>query len=344
MACGMAAETGKPVIITCTGATASRNYLPGLTEAYYRKLPVMAVCGHRGISAIGHLQDQQIDRRNEPVDVAKEQVWLPFVKDDEDERLCYNEITKAILALSIHGGGPVIINLCTHYSQNLSIQKLPDVKNVNFYKSTDNFPSLPHGRIAITLGSHRIFTQEETEIIDAFCAQYDAVVFCDHTSGFKGKYAVLPGLIMMQEESSNLCFADIIFPFISFKTPTLQNLLKELKELCVDPNDNSFEKHFILGGVEHTFAMGGVHSVNEPERFEPSDDEELEDVDVDSMYPSIIVSQELYPQHLGPEFTQVYAGILFERLEAKRNGNKLKNETLKLSVNGLSGNLQHWRL
>ena len=209
MACGMAAETGKPVVITCTGATASRNYLPGLTEAYYRKLPVMAVCGHRGISAIGHLQDQQIDRRNEPVDVAKEQVWLPFVKDDEDERLCYNEITKAILALSIHGGGPVIINLCTHYSQNLSIQKLPDVKNVNFYRSTDNFPSLPHGRIAITLGSHRIFTQEETEIIDAFCAQYDAVVFCDHTSGFKGKYAVLPGLIMMQEESSNLCFADI---------------------------------------------------------------------------------------------------------------------------------------
>jgi len=86
--------------------------------------------------------------------------------------------------------------------------------------------------------------------------------------------------------------------------------------------------------------MGGVHSVNEPERFEPDDDEELEDVDVDSMYPSIIVSQELYPQHLGPEFTQVYAGILFERLEAKRNGNKLKNETLKLSVNGLSGNLQ----
>ena len=144
----------------------------------------------------------------------------------------------------------------------------------------------------------------------------------------------------LRSPCTNLCFADIIFPFISFKTPTLQNLLKELKELCVNPNDNSFEKHFILGGVEHTFAMGGVHSVNEPERFEPDDDEELEDVDVDSMYPSIIVSQGLYPQHLGPEFTQVYAGILYERLEAKRNGNKLKNETLKLSVNGLSGNLQ----
>ena len=43
IACGMAAETGESVALSCTGATASRNYLSGLTEAYYRKLPVLAV-------------------------------------------------------------------------------------------------------------------------------------------------------------------------------------------------------------------------------------------------------------------------------------------------------------
>jgi hypothetical protein len=86
--------------------------------------------------------------------------------------------------------------------------------------------------------------------------------------------------------------------------------------------------------------MGGVHSVNEPEIFIPNNDEILEDVDVDSMYPSISVSQGLFPAHLGKAFIKVYSAILSERLEAKRNGNKLKNETLKLSVNGLSGNLQ----
>ena len=41
MACGLANELGVPVVISCTGATASRNYLPGLTEAYYRKLPCL---------------------------------------------------------------------------------------------------------------------------------------------------------------------------------------------------------------------------------------------------------------------------------------------------------------
>lgn len=48
LACGMAAETGEPVVISCTGATASRNYMPGLTEAYYRKLPVLAITSTRG--------------------------------------------------------------------------------------------------------------------------------------------------------------------------------------------------------------------------------------------------------------------------------------------------------
>lgn len=46
-ATGIAFETGEPVVIACTGATASRNYLSAMTEAYYRHLPIIAVtCGH----------------------------------------------------------------------------------------------------------------------------------------------------------------------------------------------------------------------------------------------------------------------------------------------------------
>ena len=43
IACGLAAESGEPVGLSCTGATASRNYYSGLTEAYYRKLPIVAI-------------------------------------------------------------------------------------------------------------------------------------------------------------------------------------------------------------------------------------------------------------------------------------------------------------
>ena len=36
IACGLSAESGEAVVLSCTGATASRNYIPALTEAFYR--------------------------------------------------------------------------------------------------------------------------------------------------------------------------------------------------------------------------------------------------------------------------------------------------------------------
>ena len=62
MACGLAAETGEPVVLSCTGATASRNYVPALTEAFYRKLPVLAVTSTQDLIKVGHMVPQVIDR------------------------------------------------------------------------------------------------------------------------------------------------------------------------------------------------------------------------------------------------------------------------------------------
>ena len=81
MACGMAAESGEPVVLSCTGATASRNYYSGLTEAFYRKLPVLAVTSHQGTDRIGHLIAQNIDRRQLPRDLVKLSVDIPSVHD-----------------------------------------------------------------------------------------------------------------------------------------------------------------------------------------------------------------------------------------------------------------------
>ena len=71
MACGLSAESGEPVVICCTGATASRNYLSGLTEAYYRKIPILAITATQAISKVGHHVAQVIDRSSLPNDVAK---------------------------------------------------------------------------------------------------------------------------------------------------------------------------------------------------------------------------------------------------------------------------------
>lgn len=191
LACGIAAETGEPVVLTCTGATASRNYMPGLTEAFYRKLPILAITSTRGNHKIGHLIDQQIDRRQLPNDIAVESVTVPMVKDAEDERMCEIEANKAILALSLNGGGPAHINMYTKYSHNFSVKEIPTVHAI--YRHTlfdNNLPPIPKGRVAVFVGAHANFSKRLTDAIDKFCATYDAVVFCEHTSGYRGKYEV----------------------------------------------------------------------------------------------------------------------------------------------------------
>lgn len=212
LACGMAAETGEPVVISCTGATASRNYMPGLTEAYYRKLPVLAITSTRGNHKIGHLIDQQIDRRNLPNDIAMESVTIPMVKDKEDERYCEIEANKAILALKLNGGGPAHINMYTRYSQDFSTKELPHTNTIYRHTIFDKeWPILPtDGRTIVSVGAHVNFTDELTQAVDAFCATYDAVVCCDHTSGYRGKYEVHAQLVCGQQQwHSPLCDANL---------------------------------------------------------------------------------------------------------------------------------------
>lgn len=195
MACGLAAETGEPVVLSCTGATASRNYYPGLTEAYYRKLPVLAITANQGRMKVGNLIAQNIDRSVLANDAVRMSVSIPVIKDADDEWNCELLINKALSELTRHGGGPVHIDMSTTYSRDFSVRELPQARVVKRIMCETDFPQTLQGRIAIFIGSHRAFTKEETLLIDKFCAANNAVVFCDHTSGYYGKYRVQFALV-----------------------------------------------------------------------------------------------------------------------------------------------------
>lgn len=209
MACGMAASTNEPVIITCTEATASRDYYPGLTEAYYRKLPVLAVTGVHRYAEVGHLQPQIIDRSVSAKDSLVMKVQLPIIKDKEDVWETEIDVNKALLALKHHGGGPVHIDLpCCNDDYQFDLTQLPDSRFIGRYCYGDTLPAIPNGKVAIFIGSHAEFSELETSAIDSFCAQYDSVVFCDHTSGYHGDYGVHAGLVSFQQSGFDI-FNDI---------------------------------------------------------------------------------------------------------------------------------------
>ena len=64
----------------------------------------------------------------------------------------------------------------------------------------DTFPELPEGRCGIIVGAHSIWTERLTNAVEKFCKAYNAVVFCDNTSNYKGQYAVPEARISLQDQ------------------------------------------------------------------------------------------------------------------------------------------------
>ena len=199
LACGIASESGEPVVLSCTGATASRNYISGLTEAHYRKLPVLAVTSTQNPVKVGHLVPQVIDRSLQQADTVHESILVNMVRTADEEWDCEIKVNRALLALRRHGGGPVHINLETGYNQDFSLRELPPARLIRRIMPHDDFPELPGGvKIGVFVGAHQPFSPELTQAVDAFCAACDAVVFVDVTSGYHGAYEFHPALLASQ--------------------------------------------------------------------------------------------------------------------------------------------------
>lgn len=197
LAVGMFDECGEPIVLSCTGATASRNYMSGLTEAFYRKIPILAITSMEPRTNVGQLRAQQIDRSQLPKDIAVESVYLPPIKDDEDAYQCMLTVNKALNALSGRRCGPVHIDVASTFGR-IEQKEIKEERVISRITQNDIFPVLPKGKIAILIGAHKRFDEALTNAIDSFCAENDAIVLCVNPFCYYGKYAFHPGLLYAQ--------------------------------------------------------------------------------------------------------------------------------------------------
>lgn len=94
-----------------------------------------------------------------------------------------------------------------------------------------------------------------------------------------------------------------------------------------------------IDGAEYQMGIGGLHSCEKRQYVEVSKHEVLADFDVASFYPAIILGQRLAPKHLGQPFLTVFESIVQRRLAAKRAGDKVTADVLKIVINGTFGKL-----
>lgn len=210
VATGLSHATNEPVVISCTGATASRNYMSALTEAYYRKLPIIALTSQHHTSDFDNLVPQVTDRTVSQNDIKKISVELPVVKDEEDAERCILSANKALIAATTRGNGPVHINLHTVGNYSFTTSLLPISRKVDYYdadsvaaKLDELGTYLESKKVGIFIGSHRDFSDTETLAIEKFADKFNAPIYIDHTSGYKGRFSILLSQIADLKWSTN---------------------------------------------------------------------------------------------------------------------------------------------
>lgn len=208
-AIGLYLQTGEPVATSCTSAQATRNYIPGLTEAFYKRVPILAITMSKHPKYLGQDYMQCPIQTSLPVDAVKKSFSLPRISNEHDRAQCVRTTNEAILELSHHGCGPVQLNIEELDSETWvfdeNINALPDIRCIQRFHYWDsvNLDDLKNKKVMLLISEHTPFSSEESKLIEEFAESYNVFIYSNHISNYKGKYA-LNGNALMATSTQNL--------------------------------------------------------------------------------------------------------------------------------------------
>lgn len=91
----------------------------------------------------------------------------------------------------------------------------------------------------------------------------------------------------------------------------------------------------VVDGCEYVYGTGGIHMSIEGQIVRDNDNWKIIDADVTSMYPSISIANNVYPEHLGLTFCKVYKDLFNERAKYPKGSGP--NGAIKLALNSVYG-------
>lgn len=243
VAIGVYLQRKHPVALICTSAQATRNYIPGLTEAYYKKVPILAITMEKHPRFKYQEYMQAPDQTSLPKDCVKRSFELPFISDINGYYQSLRMANEAFLELSQHGFGPV--QLCIPWLDFPLKDTSPEFRTIRRFKSQDiGMENLADKRILLLIGEHLPFTKSEIAAINHFSEMTNSVIYVNHLSNFSSEYSIEGNLFLLTSnyEEINNIKPDILitiggqtgdYPFyLAFSDNSLHNM--EHWRICED--------------------------------------------------------------------------------------------------------------
>ncbi len=201
-AMGLSQEKNVPVACVCTSGTAVCNFLPGITEAFYQDVPIIAITADKNPYFQGQLETQKIEQTNMFSDVVKKMVSLPVVKNAEDEWLCNRLVNEALLEVDHHGKGPVQINIPVvgdtgeffedEFKEERKITRIELPMQSEVWKQYSQ--KLQGKKVMVVVGQNILFDKEDKENMSEFFNKCNCIYATEHLSNLNcdGKINTYP--------------------------------------------------------------------------------------------------------------------------------------------------------
>lgn len=233
---GLAQQKQIPVALFCTSGSAVLNYAPALAEAYYMKIPLIAISADRPEELIEMADGQTIKQFGALQNVVKSQINLPEINAEEKQlRLFYRNLVFTLQQSIMPPEGPIHINiafteplyLCSEQSIHLPFPQFnyTQTKSNNQTSHLLSNSSFQNQKIMLLVGQ-RNSDEIENNLISEFCKKNNVALFYETTSNLPNGSGV--GHIDIFLESLNQSEKTDFLPdvLITYKTNIVSKKLK----------------------------------------------------------------------------------------------------------------------
>lgn len=234
-AMGLAQSKRRTVACVCTSGSAVCNYLPGITEAFYQSVPVLAITADKNPYYQGQLETQKIEQTHIFDGVVKKAVNLPLINSAEDEWLCNRLVNEALLKLNHHGKGPVHVNIPIVGATDIyDCAKLPNercVKIIDLHEDRDVWKNQAERlakakRVLVVVGQNVEFSEKLIQRMDEFFEKINCIYAVEHLSNLECKGCVYT--YPLTEMSSGTAMKDL-------KPDVVISIGNNLSAYCLKP-------------------------------------------------------------------------------------------------------------
>ena len=229
-----------------------------------------------------------------------------------------------------------VLDMPYHHSMPLTIDQVLEIEDYcwNDVESTEHYYNLKKEDIQLRID---IGLQYNLHLLNKPNASIG-------TDIAKNEYCKLSGRHFLEFKNSRdtnieFKFSEIISDKVQFSSRELQKVLSDIKMYSPTTLALAKEYTFVYKGLKTVMALGGLHSSNKPFVYSETNTHDIIDIDFGSYYPGLMISLGIYPPHLGQEFIKLIELLRDRRLVAKKNKDKVTNESLKLSINSIYGKM-----